>query len=148
VALGYRYTEGAIVGGDPYAPTIPDDFAATGEPGTRAPHLWLNRDGAKLSTLDLFERVPVLLTAENSAWHAAAAPTTTATWVPLECRPFTADDADTDWQKAYGIGPDGAVLVRPDGFVAWRSPGSARDPEAELRSVLREVLSLSEDRKS
>ena len=38
------------------------------------------------------------------------------------------------WREVYGIGRDGAVLVRPDGVVAWRSSG-AGDP-AGVRTVL------------
>ncbi|OLT21351.1 hypothetical protein BJF79_46800 [Actinomadura sp. CNU-125] len=45
----------------------------------------------------------------------------------------------------HGIGPAGALLVRPDGYVAWRSPGPPV-PDAPaaptLRTVLRTVLSL------
>ena len=33
-------------------------------------------------------------------------------------------------------GPDGAILVRPDRFVAWRSPGAADDPARELTTAL------------
>ena len=32
-------------------------------------------------------------------------------------------EGDADWSAAHGTTPEGAVLVRPDGFVAWRSPG-------------------------
>jgi 2,4-dichlorophenol 6-monooxygenase len=38
-----------------------------------------------------------------------------------------------------GIGADGAVLVRPDQHVAWRSPGAAEDPGAELAAVLADL---------
>jgi putative polyketide hydroxylase len=146
-ALGYRYTSGAVVGADAQAPTVPEHFAATGEPGTRAPHVWLDRDGSKLSTIDLFERVPVLLTTQGSTWQASAKQTAAATGVPLECHALGGDgamlpDGEADWQGAYGIGPDGAVLVRPDGFVAWRSTGQVRDAQPVLQSALRQVLSL------
>jgi len=40
----------------------------------------------------------------------------------------------------YGTGSDGAVLVRPDGFVAWRTSGSHPDPEGELAGVLGAAL--------
>jgi putative polyketide hydroxylase len=42
--------------------------------------------------------------------------------------------------EAHGLDPDGALLVRPDGFVAWRSPAAVADPAAELDRVLRAVL--------
>jgi putative polyketide hydroxylase len=50
-------------------------------------------------------------------------------------------DPDGVFPEAYGIDPAGAVLVRPDGFVCWRSPGPAgSDPAQELERVLRAVL--------
>jgi putative polyketide hydroxylase len=36
----------------------------------------------------------------------------------------------------YGIGGDGAVLVRPDGFVAWRASAAQPQAEAELVGAL------------
>jgi 2,4-dichlorophenol 6-monooxygenase len=39
-----------------------------------------------------------------------------------------------------GIGPRGAVLVRPDRFVAWRSLGEGADARGELARALAQVL--------
>jgi hypothetical protein len=44
------------------------------------------------------------------------------------------------WNAAYGVGATGAVLVRPDGFVAWRSSGRVTDPQALLAQALGRVL--------
>jgi putative polyketide hydroxylase len=44
------------------------------------------------------------------------------------------------WEKAYGVERDGAVLVRPDGHVAWRCPTAMPQPKAELESVWSGVL--------
>jgi hypothetical protein len=49
-------------------------------------------------------------------------------------------DRDGAWEKAYGVDRDGAVLVRPDGHVAWRSPTSMPHPKKELERVLSSVL--------
>ncbi len=38
------------------------------------------------------------------------------------------------------IGPEGALLVRPDRFVAWRNTGSSQDPAVELASALTQIL--------
>ena len=40
---------------------------------------------------------------------------------------------------------DGAVLVRPDGHIAWRSRGPVADPEATLANVLERVLGFASD---
>jgi putative polyketide hydroxylase len=40
---------------------------------------------------------------------------------------------------AYGLGADGAILVRPDGHVAWRSAtGPAID--TALRAAIRQIV--------
>lgn len=137
-------------GGAPAGPGGAGPRLWVGDPGTRAPHLWVTRGGERLSTLDLYERVPVLLTAAGGgAWHSAAALVAERLEVPLERYRIGPDrDADlvtepgADWAAVHGTGEHGAVLVRPDGFVAWRATGGCDDPEAELTGVLRQVLSL------
>ena len=42
--------------------------------------------------------------------------------------------------EAYGTGTEGAVLVRPDGFIAWRARGPQQDGERELSSALARIL--------
>ncbi|MFE0646509.1 FAD-dependent oxidoreductase [Streptomyces sp. NPDC058877] len=149
VALGYRYPHGAVLGADPAVPVVPDDLRLTGEPGSRAPHLWLDRAGVRLSSLDLYERRPVLLSTAGSGagWHAAAQQVAEDLGVPLEShRIGGGPDADlcptdgTDWARAHGVTADGAVLVRPDGFVAWRSEAAAEHPVSVLRVALGTVL--------
>jgi putative polyketide hydroxylase len=46
--------------------------------------------------------------------------------------------ADTDgrWRNAYGLEPGGAVLVRPDGYVAWRSAATTKEPSRTLGAAL------------
>ncbi|MEZ3179662.1 FAD-dependent monooxygenase [Streptomyces pimonensis] len=149
VALCYRYPRGAVLGADPAAPVIPDGVMLTGEPGSRAPHMWLDRSGTRISTLDLYERSCVLLSAANGAcdWHTAAAEVAKDLSVPLDAyRVGDGPDAElapedgADWARAHGITADGAVLVRPDGFVAWRSEGPVPDPAGVLREVVATLL--------
>ncbi|GAA2272096.1 hypothetical protein GCM10010430_67560 [Kitasatospora cystarginea] len=150
VALGYRYNTGAVLGTDPTAPTVPERFQPDGAPGGRAPHLWLRRAGVRLSTVDLFEKHLVLLTGPGgSAWHRAAERMAGKLDIPLDryrIGTTTEDDLGpepgTDWATAYGTGPDGAVLVRPDGFVAWRATAAAADAESVLGTVLGDLLRL------
>ncbi|MFE7437134.1 FAD-dependent oxidoreductase [Streptomyces tendae] len=150
VALGYRYPRGAVVGADPATPVVPEGLDLTGAPGSRAPHLWVRRGEERLSTLDLYEDSLVLLSdaAQPTGWHEAAAEVAAETRVPL--KPYRVggtpgadlvpDDEETDWARAHGVTRGGAVLVRPDGFVAWRSPGPAPDPASMLRQVVGSVL--------
>ncbi|WP_425245050.1 FAD-dependent oxidoreductase [Streptomyces sp. NEAU-NA10] len=152
VTLGYRYPQGAVVDADPATPVVPDRLELTGEPGSRAPHLWVRHEGRRISTLDLYERSLVLLSDadESSGWHKAASLLAEQMSLPLASyRVGTGADSelapedDADWAERHGTTRGGAVLVRPDGFVAWRSPGPVRDAEATLRQVLTSVLALT-----
>jgi putative polyketide hydroxylase len=152
VALGYRYPQGAVVGADPAVPVVPERLDLSGEPGSRAPHLWVRRGDERLSTLDLYERSLVLLSdaAEPNEWHEAAVRLADKLSLPLRSyRVGTGAQADlvpeddADWAERHGTGPGGAVLVRPDGFVVWRSQGREADAEAVLRQVLRTALAVA-----
>ncbi|MFI1016252.1 FAD-dependent oxidoreductase [Streptomyces sp. NPDC020965] len=149
VAMGYGYPRGAVYGVEQTRPVVPDRLELSGEPGTRAPHLWLTRAGERLSTLDLYERAPVLLCGDGGVWRDAAHKATARLSVPLDVYAIgdgpLADlvpEEGTDWAAAHGTTPEGAVLVRPDGFVAWRSPGYVPDPEAAVADALTQVLRL------
>ncbi|WP_432277541.1 FAD-dependent oxidoreductase [Kitasatospora brasiliensis] len=150
VALGYRYPVGAVVGADGGGPVVPEQFESAGEPGSRAPHQWLHRAGVKLSTLDLYEQSMVLLTGpEGGDWQAGARRAADRLAVPLDgyrvgdgAEDDLAPEPGVDFAALHGIGPRGAVLVRPDGFVAWRSVGPSPDAEVEIGTALRTVLGL------
>ena len=45
-------------------------------------------------------------------------------------------DPDGTWHQVYGIDTDGAVLVRPDGHVAWRSRSGVANPAEVLRKAI------------
>jgi len=151
IVLGYRYASGAVCGAPADAQAVPAEFRPSAEPGSRAPHLWLLRDGERLSTQDLYTDRPVLLTGtEAEGWYCAGPRVAERLGVPLECyrvgRGAAADlvpeAEDADWARLYGVSGDGAVLVRPDGFVAWRAETSEADPDRVLTQVLETVLSL------
>ncbi|MFH8936396.1 FAD-dependent oxidoreductase [Streptomyces griseosporeus] len=153
VALGYRYPHGAVLGADTAAPVVPEKLGLSGEPGTRAPHLWVRHQGERRSTLDLYEKSLVLLSdaEEGPDWHRAALRLAEELSVPLVSHRFGAlDDVaglvaedGADWAERHGTTRAGAVLVRPDGFVAWRSAGAPEEgAEPTLRHVLTTVLDL------
>ena len=52
----------------------------------------------------------------------------------------TALDVDGSWAAATGLAPDGALLVRPDDFVAWRADQLPHSPEDDLGRVLGQIL--------
>ncbi|MDT0467295.1 FAD-dependent oxidoreductase [Streptomyces gibsoniae] len=146
VALGYRYVSAAVVGADAGAPTIPDRLLLSADPGTRAPHMWVTRNGAAVSTIDLYERSFVLFCGRPD-WREAARTAAGRLNVPLDgylIGSGAAYDLDTGggphWSTVHGTTPDGAVLVRPDGFVAWRTDSGPTGGAEELTGVLRRIL--------
>lgn len=226
--LGQLYRSAAVLGaGEDLPPALrPDEWA--GQPGTRAPHVWVARGGARVSTLDLVQPDWVLLTADQR-WCAAALRAGERVGIALACRlvggatenamadgagsaldmpieriaadpagksaldailpqvmghahyeafksmslrqlqPLSQgqiadqslataeaalaavmggatppDPVDPDaFPKAFGIGPTGASLIRPDGYVAWRSIAFPSDPVRALADALHRVSSAT-----
>jgi putative polyketide hydroxylase len=116
------------------------DYVPSGRPGSRAPHVWLTRGNEKISTIDLFGPHLVLLAgSDGEAWRKAAQAIGPSRPPLLAFRIGTdgdLGDPDGNWHQAYGVDSDGAVLVRPDGYVAWRSRTSASNPQQVLRAAL------------
>src|SRR4029453_8675526 len=113
----------------------------SGCPGTRAPHMVLERNGKRLCTCDLFGEHFVLLTgADGAAWRAAALQVANRLGIELVARRIGAGgdlvDVDGRWPSAYGVSSTGAVLVRPDGLVSWRAEQGVEHLEQTLEAVL------------
>jgi 2-polyprenyl-6-methoxyphenol hydroxylase-like FAD-dependent oxidoreductase len=147
VELGYRYGSSAVLtesDGDhrPYE----DPREPTARPGFRAPHVALEREDAPVSTLDLLGRNFVLL-AGSELWRRAAGEAAARLGVSLDAYRIGSDgdlaDGADRFGESYGTGAEGAVLVRPDGFIAWRARGAQDDPERVLTGVLAQILSRS-----
>jgi 2-polyprenyl-6-methoxyphenol hydroxylase-like FAD-dependent oxidoreductase len=131
--------------GDDEGAAHADPRLTAARPGTRAPHVWIERDGVAISTLDLFGRSFVLVAGEGGdEWRQAAAEVGTRhSNVPLTVLVAgTADLAETDRRvaDAFGLDGPGAVLVRPDGFVAWRTPSPGREPARALGAAFDAAL--------
>jgi 2,4-dichlorophenol 6-monooxygenase len=117
------------------------EYAPSTRPGGRLPHAWVERDGERLSTLDLVPPDSMLLVTSSADWAAAAGGLGGGP-VPLAVARFGTGLTDPTgaWEAVSGTGPDGAVLVRPDQHVAWRAAGVPADPGGVLRRVLAELF--------
>lgn len=141
IELGYLYNSPIGVHADPRT--------TLGVPGSRAPHVWLTRAGKRLSTIDLTGHFLLLAGAEGRSWvDAARAATERFGGLPLQayCIGMDFEDAEGRFPQAYGISSSGASLVRPDGFVAWRSEQSAHDASAVLNDALSQSLGHTAER--
>ncbi len=146
IELGYLYRSPAIVSEDDNAAIHADPRETFGRPGSRAPHLWIEKDGKRVSTLDLFGNGFTLLAASGGkAWSAAAREAAKDVRLALDAYTFGQElrDPESRFASAYGLTETGAVLVRPDGFVAWRAKSADGNPRAPLKEALTRLLCKS-----
>lgn len=147
--LGFRYDDGAVASDGSTPPPVdnPAAYVQNACPGGRAPHLWVQRDGERVSTLDAFGGGFVLLTGpDGAAWRAAAQEAAAPRQTPIEVLSVgKAGDLQAPagrFETLYGVEPDGAVLVRPDGFVGWRAHRAGDAPAEDLARALTTILKL------
>jgi 2-polyprenyl-6-methoxyphenol hydroxylase-like FAD-dependent oxidoreductase len=134
IELGYLYNSPQGVHADPHT--------TNGMPGSRAPHVWLTRNGERLSTIDLTGHYVVLAGSDGEKWMQAtraAADQFSGLALDAWCVGKELNDPDGRFTQAFGITNAGATLIRPDGFVAWRSAEGARGPD-DLVNALRQSL--------
>jgi hypothetical protein len=126
--IGQFYRSGAVIDGRGEAePACLHPDETRGRPGARVPHAWLG-DGR--STIDCASDHPTVLAGPQAHdWIAAAE----AIGLPAVTLP-----ADASAQCA--LGKSGALLARPDGFVAWRA-GEGHDASIALEQALAECFS-------
>ena len=156
VELNQRYESGAVVP-DPAVgpeewPHHPELYLqATTRPGAKLPHAWLvGPDGCRLSTLDVVGKgkVTLLTGIAGAAWKRAAQKLdlpflrTVVVGEPGTIDPYG------NWHRVREVHEAGAILVRPDGYVAWRHSGAVWDDDralAELQAALAAVLAQDTD---
>ena len=119
-------------------------------PGSRLPHASVQRDGHSLSTLDLVGggRFAVLTGVGGDPWLSAAREAAAALGVNVVAVAIGPGCPVTDltfaWSDRREIAEDGCLLVRPDGYVAWRCHSLRDSPNPQvLVRALRSVLSLN-----
>lgn len=122
---------------------LEDPRRPTARPGFRAPNHRLERDGRQLSVIDLFGRGYTLLASpDGAAWEQAGRQAAARLHLTLDTHRIGGGltDAQGGWAQRYGTGSSGAVLIRPDGFVAWRTHELPEDPSGMLEQVLTQIL--------
>ncbi|MDT7612469.1 MAG: putative polyketide hydroxylase [Pseudonocardiales bacterium] len=152
--VGVHYNTGAFLpdGSPPPGHEVAvDTYHPSARPGARAPHLWVRTPNGRASTIELFhDGFTVVAGASGDAWTKAARKLNEASPAPV--RGYTlgidlhaeTDQPDDEFGRLYGIDPGGAVLVRPDGHVAFRSRGAVSDPAAVLADALAVALGRKE----
>lgn len=151
VELNQRYESNAVVvdgsaGEEVWAQDKQLFLQATTRPGAKIPHAWLvDKNGLRTSTLDVTGKGKFSLVTglAGQAWVRAARELslpylrTVVTGEPGTADPYL------DWQRIREIHEAGAILVRPDGYIAWRQSEavwSDSDALNQLRSALEGIL--------
>ncbi|MBA4489810.1 FAD-dependent monooxygenase [Paracoccus sp. S1E-3] len=159
VELGTRYASAAVVPDGTPEPEYTRDaelyYHPTTWPGARLPHVWLDHGGKRISSIDLGGKGRfVLLTGPGGeGWRNAAAALADRLGIALPVISIGPDGSDAhdiyaDWYYQCGIQDDGAILVRPDNYVAWRSDRLAADPQIALAAALMQVLARRDEARS
>jgi FAD binding domain len=135
--LGFSYEQGAVIpDGTPRGGHLTRYYTPTDRPGSRFPHMWLDMPRTR-STLDWFDKdFTVVAGPLGGEWLEAGRDVSTKLGLPLGLQLLpNAHPAD-----GIQMGMRGAVLVRPDGHVAWRMPYIPPDPAKELAGALDRIL--------
>jgi 2,4-dichlorophenol 6-monooxygenase len=153
IELGFEYGDSPVVvaDGSPAPPRDPagHELQQSTRPGHRLPHAWLDRLGERVATHDLVRAGHFLLLAgeHGDAWTAAAGAVATQRGVPIDA--YRAGPGgelhggDGSWYGLRGHDAAGAILVRPDGHVAFRAATGATDAHAALEAALDVALAAA-----
>ncbi|MGZ8801508.1 MAG: FAD-dependent monooxygenase [Mycobacterium sp.] len=152
--FGFTYDSTAVV--DDGSPEfVPIDAVRLYEPSTRPghplPHAIVSRRGKTFPLQNLTHggKFVVIAGEGGAAWVDATRKIAESTGIHIEAVTVGADNADLAdtrfaWLRKRQITRDGAVLVRPDRFIGFRSVGAVDDPLAALGSALEQILAVNE----
>lgn len=143
VELNQRYASSAVVpepaaGEEVFERDQELFLQATTRPGAKLPHAWLvGPDGRRVSTLDVVGkgRMTLLTGRSGLAWQRAVDKLDLPYLTTVVVGDEDALDPYGAWRKVSQTGEAGAVLVRPDGYVAWRHSTAQYDDQAALHLV-------------
>lgn len=150
--LGYRYHSQAL-DTTSLGSVIEDPATSPALPGSMAHHVHIalqdDDAGEPRPIADLLGQTFVLmLGSEANGWAKAAellASSTAAKRLPPIRTHWLKKDTDAAFCAKYGITASGAVLIRPDGFVAWSAPEAPPrdlDPATTLLRLMERILCL------
>jgi 2,4-dichlorophenol 6-monooxygenase len=150
IEIGFYYAAGALLPDGTEPPprgALGDVHTPTMRPGHRIAHAWLQRGEETVSTLDLasLDHFTVFVNGPAGNWADAVARAREA--ADIDIRLVTVGDGgdwsstDGRWSAVSGLAAGGALLVRPDQHVGWRSAQPVASPAEALGHALSTMLS-------
>ncbi|MFD5542862.1 FAD-dependent oxidoreductase [Streptomyces sp. NPDC127079] len=146
VDLNQRYVSGAVVPDgtpDPGFARDPELYhQPSSRPGAKLPHAWLTSGTRTVSTLDTVGkgRFTLLTGIGGDGWLRAAEALDLDIATVVIGPGQNYEDPYGDWARLSEVSDAGALLVRPDGYVAFRHPAAAGNAEELLGGALRQIL--------
>ena len=154
VELNQRYASNAVIpdpdAGEEQWRRDPQVYLqATTRPGAKIPHTWLvDEAGQRVSTLDVTGKGKFSLVTglAGRAWVQSAHKLNLPFLRTVVVGAKGAEDPYLSWAQIREIHEAGALLVRPDGYIAWRQSGAVWDDSealAQLEAALHTLLRMS-----
>jgi 2,4-dichlorophenol 6-monooxygenase len=153
VDLGQFYESAAVISDGSTRPVPVRDaelyYEPSTVPGSRLPHVWVGDPKHRVSTLDLapMTRFTLFTGIAGEAWVAAAEKVGEELGVPVTAVVIGPGrdviDLYYDWARVREVDEEGALLVRPDSHIGWRSARLPADPHRALHDALSAILGRS-----
>ncbi|MGP9607497.1 FAD-dependent oxidoreductase [Glutamicibacter sp. AOP33-2CA-4] len=150
VELNQRYSSTAVLSDSHEEEVFALDpqlhLQATTRPGAKLPHAWLvGANGRRISTLDVTGkgRFTLITGLSGQAWKDAAQDLNLPFLDTLVVGEEQIKDPYAYWARVREIEEAGALLVRPDGYIAWRqikNTWEAGEAGKQLSLALEQVL--------
>jgi 2,4-dichlorophenol 6-monooxygenase len=150
VELGQVYESTAVVRGDAQRDPVLRDpelyYQPSTFPGAYLPHVWVEMDRRRVSTLDLcgHGRFTLLTGLAGAPWIEAAAAMAEELGIELPAYAIghgcEVMDVYGGWAKVRNMDESGCLLVRPDRYIALRVQSGSQNALVQLRTALRQIL--------
>lgn len=119
--FGQIYVSNGIIGVSQDLPHAkkPDEW--NGQPGTHLPHFWVKKDAQTIPVLDIVDSWTLI--SREKAWTEAVSYANKVGYRDIRSILIGEDVqmlSQDDFTQLLGISESGAVLIRPDGYIAWR----------------------------
>ncbi|HUM12621.1 MAG TPA: FAD-dependent monooxygenase [Myxococcaceae bacterium] len=150
VEFGFRAQSDAVVPDGSPQPAPIDDvriYQPDTRPGSPLPHAWVERAGTRVALRQVAPASAFILIAgeDGGPWCSGARDAAARRGVELVA--LRVGHSEGEWLdprlaflRVREFGRDGAILVRPDRVIAWRSMGSSADPAREIGAALDRIL--------